>query len=387
MPAHSSRSLSSRVLFAGWLVGLLTATVGSGQQGDLLVRADRIVVAPDTELQDDAILIRDGAVLHVGSEIPRELIDRSRTLQFEGTIVPGFVRPHGYLGQEADLWERASAFTPDLMAADAFDPYGEALDADARQGITSQALAPFSANTFAGIGALVKPGVDSGTVISSDGYLKISLVDAARSQDRYPTSLMGAADLVRTSFTAAASAPGEQDPELKSLRDCLVGSRRLFIHADTQAEITAALNLCEEFSLIPCLLGAREADKSLERIRQLGATLVLSPLTVDDSEDRLKLPARLEQEGVQFSFTSTRASELRMSAALAVRNGLSRRTALAALTRIPAEQCDAAATIGSLREGCHADFLVFSGDPLDLTSRLQAVYINGRRIDIEEDHR
>ena len=76
-----------------------------------------------------------------------------------------------------------------------------------------------------------------------------------------------------------------------------------------------------------------------------------------------------------------------MSAALAVRHGLSRGAALAALTRIPAEQCDAAATVGSLREGCHADFLVFSGDPLDLSSRLEAVFINGRRIDIEEDHR
>jgi imidazolonepropionase-like amidohydrolase len=81
-------------------------------------------------LEDGAILIRDGSVLHVGSEIPLDLLDNTRTVQFSGTLVPGFVRPHGYLGQENDLAETVSAFTPDLMAVDAFDPYGKSLVED-----------------------------------------------------------------------------------------------------------------------------------------------------------------------------------------------------------------------------------------------------------------
>ena len=378
---------------AAMLFSLLLAATPAIQQepGDLLIRADRIVIAPDTVLENGSILIRNGAVLRVGSEIPLDLIQRARTLQFTGTVVPGFVQPHSYLGQEGDLTESVSAFTPDLKAVDAFDPYGENLSADASYGITCQALAPLSANTFAGIGALVKPGVDGGTVLNGDGYLKLALVSRARGQDRYPTSLMGATDLVRLSFQAAGSPLGAEDPDLepqlKVLQDCILGSRKLFIHASTHAEITAALNLCEEFSLVPCLLGAEEAEKSLERIRRLGATLVLSPLHVDDKESRLQLPARLEQAGIPFSFTALRAGDQRVSAALAVRYGMSRPAALAALTRIPAEQCDAAAAVGSLREGCHADFLVFSGDPLDLSSRLEAVFINGRRIDIEEKKR
>ena len=83
------------------LFGLLLATTATAQQevGDLLVRADRIAIAPDTVLENAAILIRDGVILHVGSEIPLDLIQRARILEFSGTVVPGFVQPHTCLDQ------------------------------------------------------------------------------------------------------------------------------------------------------------------------------------------------------------------------------------------------------------------------------------------------
>ena len=68
-----------------------------------------------------------------------------------------------------------------------------------------------------------------------------------------------------------------------------------------------------------------------------------------------------------------------------VRHGLSREAALAALTRNPAIQCDVEDNAGSLRQGCSADFAVYSADPLDLTSRLTAVYVGGAPIDLEGD--
>ena len=52
------------------LVPVLAAAPQGG--GSLLVQADRIVVAPDLVLENDAILVRDGVVAFVGSEIPAE---------------------------------------------------------------------------------------------------------------------------------------------------------------------------------------------------------------------------------------------------------------------------------------------------------------------------
>ena len=72
------------------------------------------------------------------------------------------------------------------------------------------------------------------------------------------------------------------------------------------------------------------------------------------------------------------------TAALAVGYGCSRATALAALTSMPASICGIDTTHGTLRRGCDADFAVFTGDPIDLTSRLVAVYGNGALLHGEE---
>jgi imidazolonepropionase-like amidohydrolase len=106
------------------------------------------------------------------------------------------------------------------------------------------------------------------------------------------------------------------------------------------------------------------------------ACVVLDRLSPDDRIARLELPSRLAQAGVPFCFGGPPA-QLRLCAALAIRHGLDRRSALAALTRTPAQLLDQAASLGALREGCAADFAVWSGDPLDLSSRHLATWLDG----------
>jgi imidazolonepropionase-like amidohydrolase len=387
---------------------------------DLLVRAPRIVLEPGAVLTGQALLIRDGRIAQVGAEIPPEAIAAARVVEFgEHTIVPGFVDPHTHLGLGDDLAERSSAVTPELRAGDAFDPFDEDLARKARAGITAAALAPLSANTFAGRAGVVRTGA-IGALQPQDAYLKIALVAESLDQERFPTSLMGATDLIRRSFAAARAAGDDSDASAAALRDALAGGMRTMFHARTHAEITAALDLSEELAIAPILLGADEAARSLERLRALRASVVLAPLTPSSREPLLALPALLEAAGVPISFTTVpameiaaqrqaaqrpgrrggrgrseapaentpapvppigRAQGLRVSAALAVRYGLSREGALGALTRVPAAQCGLAPARGTLRRGAHADFLVFAGDPLDLTSRLEAVYIGGERFE------
>ena len=71
------------------------------------------------------------------------------------------------------------------------------------------------------------------------------------------------------------------------------------------------------------------------------------------------------------------SSSLRLSAALAVRAGLDPKAALAALTEGAAQLAGVADRVGALEPGRDADFVLWSGDPLDLSSRLVAVYVDG----------
>ena len=58
--------------------------------------------------------------------------------------------------------------------------------------------------------------------------------------------------------------------------------------------------------------------------------------------------------------------------------GLSWGDAFAAITSKPAEVIGMGAEIGSLRPGRRADVVVWDGDPLELSSAPQAVWIDGK---------
>lgn len=357
----------------------ILALAATAPAQDLLVRARHVVVAADTVLENGALLVRQGKIAGVGEDIPAEARSRSKLVDFgEATIVPGFVLAQTNLDQEPDLAEASLAFTPDLHAAEAFDPWNERLLGLPKFGITSLAFAPSPRNVAGGIAALVKPGREQGTLIAPELHLTLSLTSAARNPERQPTSLMGAMDLLRTTFAEAR--PGTRTgPDAAVLHQVLQGSRAVFVHADTYAELNAALDLSREINVPFVLVGAREAAKVLPRIVQQKASLVLDSLAPEARLAELRLPMQLAEAGVPFCFGG-RPERLRLSAALAVRNGLDRRTALAALTRMPAVLLDQQANVGSLRQGTAADFVVFRGDPLDLDSAFVATWIDGVRV-------
>jgi imidazolonepropionase-like amidohydrolase len=68
------------------------------------------------------------------------------------------------------------------------------------------------------------------------------------------------------------------------------------------------------------------------------------------------------------------------SAALAVRAGVSRETALAGVTLNAARMLDLDERIGSLEVGKDADFIVLSGDPLSVYTRVEQTWIDGTKV-------
>ncbi|MGE3174666.1 MAG: hypothetical protein AB7O97_18685 [Planctomycetota bacterium] len=371
---------------------LATAPARDLAAQDLIYRCENLVVAPDTVVSPGELLVRDGKVMHVGGEIPIETRARTRVVAFDGaTIVPGFVLAHATLGQERDLAERAAPMTPGLRAAEAFDPFADELAALPRAGVTSCWLSPSSDNVAGGLAALVKPGragdMAMGTVRVDQGYAKFALGRPAAVEQSAPTSLMGAVDLLRQAFLAAGRGGGPVDAavstvqpsDLPELAAVLRGERPAVLQADSRAELLAALGLARELGFTPVLLGAAAAPDLLDRLAAARAPLLLRPLRPEMRDEELRLPAELERRGVPFAFVGP-ADQLRPAAALAVRHGCSRKVALAALTRTPAELCGSAAIHGALRRGCDADFAVFTGDPLDLGARLLATYVGGERL-------
>lgn len=358
------------------LLPLLLPQGGEPVSVSLLFRARTLVVAPGTSTGNQAILVRDGKVLHVGDEIPADAAKNARVIEFPGWVVPGFVSAHAHVGQLEDLAERSVAFTPDLRVADAIDPFADGFAKCAAAGITTVTVAPASISPFPGISATLRAGTQ-GTVLE-EGYLKVALIAGAFDPERAPTSLMGAAELFRSHFKSARTPEaGTLDAATQALRAVVTGGRRLLIHANTHAEITTACELCEQLALRPILLGGDEAARSVKRLAALQAAVIVPPLSFRDRTERLQLAAALHAGGLKVAFCGEQADELRLSAALAVRFGLPRAAALAAITTVPAELLGVQAQVGSLQRGRFADFVVCTGDPLDLTARIEAVWLGG----------
>lgn len=349
-----------------------------------ILEATRVVLAAGEALDGEAarLAIRDGKVVAVGREIGAEMLGRSRRVRLPAgaIVVPGFVALNDQLDLGAELAESIHAFTPELRAADAFDPFDRVLPWRARSGVTGIVLAPASVNTFAGIASLVKWDGERGRVAAADGYLKLALVDSSLSRERYPTSRMGAADLVRQAFADASDPLLGVGPEYAVLREVKDQSRRVAIHASSHGELVGAIDLARELGLAPVLLDVVEPDECIELLKGSSVTIALRPLDWGSRVALLEAPAKLASAGVRFSFAGTTGNALRRSAALAIKHGLDRRTALDAITRIPAEQAGFGERLGTLRVGRDADFVVFDGDPTELTSRLLETWVDGRRV-------
>jgi len=69
---------------------------------------------------------------------------------------------------------------------------------------------------------------------------------------------------------------------------------------------------------------------------------------------------------------------INVTAALAVREGLSEEAAWRAITINPAKHMGIEARVGSLEVGKDADVVLWSGDPLDYRTKVEMTVINGK---------
>ena len=365
--------LGCTVLLGGW--------ADEEQEPDsYCLRSARVLPISGDPIEPGSIWIEKGKIRAVGGEI--DLPDDVEVRDLGNrTILPGLVDGHSYLGGYLELAETVSAVTPEVRAADALDPFHPGIAAALAGGVTCHLLAPRGQNTLDGICAAIKPATGDGgaRVLLRDGGLKISFSGASLRRDRRPTSRAGAVMLFREEAEKAGSGGGSA-----VLREALSGGRTVFIDARDRGEISTALQVMKEFGLQGALVHVTWGRDLAERIREAGASSIVGPLGWGDPREVLETPRALAEAGVRVAFGSDcplgTQDSLLVTAALAVRHGMSREAALRALTLSPAEIAGVADQVGSLEVGKAADILVVDGDPLDLSTRVVEVILDGKTV-------
>jgi imidazolonepropionase-like amidohydrolase len=167
----------------------------------------------------------------------------------------------------------------------------------------------------------------------------------------------------------------------------LEGKTPLFVTAVREREIREAIDFADKQKVKIILADAYECYKLIPEIKAhdipvvLGPTLAL-PINPDDPYDRsFTTPAALKKAGIRFAiatFSARQSRNLPLQAAAAVPFGLDHDDAYRAVSLSAAEIFGVGKQMGSIEEGKSADLIVADGDPLEVTTNVKMVFIDGK---------
>lgn len=182
-------------------------------------------------------------------------------------------------------------------------------------------------------------------------------------------------------------------PRWEALRPVLEGGRPVFVHADELPQIRHALGLAARHGLRLVIVGGADAWRVAPLLRERGVAVIVAgvhrePRRRDEDVDRpFRLPALLAEAGVRFAiarggggYAAANERNLPYEAATAAAHGLPREEALRAITLYPAQILGVGALLGSLAPGRLASFIVTDGDPLETTTRIERLFVQGREV-------
>ncbi|MCB9759820.1 MAG: amidohydrolase family protein [Alphaproteobacteria bacterium] len=207
-----------------------------------------------------------------------------------------------------------------------------------------------------------------------------TLLDDARAFGANPTAY----DQNRTRTLGASRR------DLEALQPVLKGDLPLVIGADKAADIEAVLRFARDQRVRVVIRGAAEGWLVADQLAEAEVPVILDPLvygpgSFDQIHGRADNPALLHAAGVPIMFgtgSAHFARALPQLAGNAVRGGLDHDAALVAITATPAEVFGLT-DYGRIEPGAMANLVLWSGDPLELSTHVLSVHIRGRDIPLE----
>lgn len=390
------------ITIAGLFVCSLWASVSLGDNsadGKLYI-ASKIYTMDGAPISPGQVLVVDGKIKAVGEKIELngsspDVIDLG-----EGSVLmPGLVDAYSQTPlSTSGIDEITSEITPDFRVVDSIDWEKSALRRQLHSGTTTMCVCPGTQNVFAGIAAIVKTDAKSATIVSDNGPLLTSLCadPASRNQSRarpdsifvrQPTNRMGVVWILRKTFAKVQN--GDDPNALSTIRQTLAGERQLMVVSRISHDLNTIATLADEFGLSPIIVGGQEAHKVKEMLADRKYPVILQPIATESvrgregSEVCWNQAGVLATAGVPFALSGNNLLE---QARFAHRHGLERDLALSAITSTPAQLLKIEDRVGTITAGKDADLLALNGEPLELTTSVRWVMVNGKTIENNKEN-
>ena len=367
-------------------------------------------------IEKGIVLVEEGKIKYVGpiAEIPED----TTILDASGKIVtPGLIDAHCHIGifEDGAGWagddtnESSDPNTAEVRALDGINPMDVAFKDAIASGVTCVQVDPGSANIIGGETLVMKtwgsPVVDE-LILKRPSGLKAALGENPKrvygSQHKMPATRMGNAALLRKALTEARDYMRKKElgkdkpdklPDLNLRHESIARVLRkeipLRVHCHRADDIMTALRIAKEFDIDISLEHCTEGDKVAQAVRDSGVPVTMGPSLTDKSKLEVRdigfaAPVALSKAGVKLAIITDHPvlpiQYLRISAGLAVREGMNEEYAILAVTRYAAEIAGVGDRVGSLEPGKDADLVIWSKDPLEYDARVEKTFINGKPV-------
>lgn len=374
------------------------------------------VVPIDGEPFDGTVVIDDGTITALGADVSAP--DGADVVDAGGKwLLPGLVDAHVHLGvwEEGEGWagQDTNEMTDPVMAGaraiDGINPREQGFNDALAGGITSVNVNPGSGNPIGGQAVALKTygRVVDEMVMRNPSGIKAALGENPKrvygDQKKTPSTRLGVALTLRKAFTEARSyqaklARAEKDSDADPVDGHLVNEALVKVlnreipwrqHCHRADDIATAIRISEEFGYDLVLDHGTESYLIADLVAAKGVPVLYGPMIVSRSKVEVRdrsaaAPGILDRAGVKVCIITDHPvvpiEHLITQVAIAVKEGMDRDAAFRAVTINPAEVLGVSERVGSLTVGKDADVVLWSGDPLDLQSRVMQVWMDGREV-------
>ena len=386
------------------------------QKGPVAIVNATIHTLAGDPIENGYVLFENGKVVDIG-KVGKSFPATVRIVYAaDKHVYPGLIAPHTNLGLTEIGAVRASRdfaevgrVTPEVRAAVAINPDSTLIPVARSNGVLSFAAFP-RGGALPGRASVMRADgwtwedmaidADAGLVVTWPRGRPPHRPFAERSGGDLEKAIRENHRRIDDAFRDAkayfgARAGNDETPvdiRFEAMRPAVEGGKPVFFLADDYDQIVAALAFAKRHALKAVIVGGQDAWQCTDRIKAQDAAVIVTsihrfPKRADsDYDETYRLPARLEAAGVRWCLGSGEGASnernLPYAAGRAVAYGLPRDAAIRSITKYAADVLGVGDRLGTLEKDKAATFLVADGDPLQIATKVEMAFIDGRRVDL-----